>query len=48
MTKYIYGGNHSFMVLHDFLEKLGQTRLGVLEIFNDRTRFLTPACEALQ
>lgn len=21
MVKYIYGGNHSFLVLHDFLEK---------------------------
>ena len=36
MVKYIYGGNHSFLVLHDFLEKLAKTPLEVLEIFNDR------------
>ena len=36
MVKYIYGGNHSFLVLHDFLDKLAQTPLQVLEIFNDR------------
>jgi cyclopropane-fatty-acyl-phospholipid synthase len=36
MVKYIYGGNHSFLVLHDFLDKLARTPLQVLEIFNDR------------
>ncbi len=36
MVKYIYGGNHSFMVLHECLEKLATTPLEVLEIFNDR------------
>ena len=36
MVKYIYGGNHSFLVLDDFLEKLAKTPLEVLEIFNDR------------
>jgi cyclopropane-fatty-acyl-phospholipid synthase len=36
MVKYIYGGNHSFLVLHEFLEKLAKTPLEVLEIFNDR------------
>ena len=42
MVKYIYGGNHSFLVLHDFLEKLAQTQLEVLEIWNDRySYFLT-------
>lgn len=42
MVKYIYGGNHSFLVLHDFLEQLAKTRLEVLEIFNDRwSYFLT-------
>jgi hypothetical protein len=42
MVKYIYPGNHSFFVLHDFLEKLGRTQLCVLEIFNDRySYFLT-------
>lgn len=42
MVKYIYGGNHSFLVLHDFLEKLARTPLEVLEIRNDRqSYFLT-------
>ncbi len=42
MVKYIYGGNHSFLVLHDFLEKLARTRLEVTEIYNDReSYFLT-------
>jgi cyclopropane-fatty-acyl-phospholipid synthase len=42
MVKYIYGGNHSFLVLHDFLEQLTKTPLEVLEIFNDRhSYFLT-------
>ena len=36
MVKYIYGGNHSFLVLHDFLDKLAQTPLEVMEILNDR------------
>ena len=42
MVKYIYPGNHSFLVLHDFLEKLARTPLCVLEILNDRySYFLT-------
>ncbi len=42
MVKYIYAGNHSFLVLHDFLDKLAQTPLQILEIFNDRhSYFLT-------
>jgi len=42
MVKYIYGGNHSFLVLHDFLDKLAKTPLQVLEILNDRhSYFLT-------
>jgi cyclopropane-fatty-acyl-phospholipid synthase len=42
MVKYIYGGNHSFLVLHDFLDKLAKTPLQVLEIHNDRySYFLT-------
>ncbi len=42
MVKYIYGGNHSFLVLHDFLDKLAKTPLEVLEIQNDRhSYFLT-------
>jgi cyclopropane-fatty-acyl-phospholipid synthase len=39
MVKYIYGGNHSFLVLHDFLEKLARTPLEVLEIINDRASY---------
>jgi len=42
MVKYIYGGNHSFLVLPDFLDKLAQTPLRVEELFNDRySYFLT-------
>jgi cyclopropane-fatty-acyl-phospholipid synthase len=42
MVKYIYGGNHSFLVLHDFLDKLARTKLEVTEICNDRySYFLT-------
>ena len=42
MVKYIYPGNHSFLVLHDFLDKLARTQFHVLEIFNDRySYFLT-------
>ena len=42
MVKYIYGGNHSFLVLHDFLDKLARTPLEVLELQNDRqSYFLT-------
>jgi len=39
MVKYIYGGNHSFLVLHDFLDKLAKTPLQVEEIFNDRMSY---------
>jgi len=35
MVKYIYPGNHSFLVLDDFLNKLAKTPLQVEEIFND-------------
>jgi cyclopropane-fatty-acyl-phospholipid synthase len=42
MVKYVYGGNHSFLVLHDFLDKLARTPLRVVELFNDReSYFLT-------
>lgn len=42
MVKYIYPGNHSFLVLHDFLDKLAATPLRALEIYNDRwSYFLT-------
>jgi len=35
MVKYIYPGNHSFLVLDDFLNKLAKTPMQVDEIFND-------------
>lgn len=42
MVKYIYGGNHSFLVLHEFLETLAQTPMRVVELVNDRySYFLT-------
>ena len=42
MVKYIYGGNHSFLVLHDFLEQMARTPLRVREMHNDRfSYFLT-------
>jgi cyclopropane-fatty-acyl-phospholipid synthase len=42
MVKYIYGGNHSFLVLHDFLEKMARTPLRVQEMYDDRfSYFLT-------
>ena len=42
MVKYIYPGNHSFLVLHDFMEKLAATPLRATEIQNDtRSYFLT-------
>ena len=39
MVKYIFGGNHSFMVLHDFMDKLAQTPFEPLEIHNDRMNY---------
>ena len=39
MVKYIYPGNHSFLVLDDFLNKLAKTPLQVQEIFNDRMSY---------
>jgi cyclopropane-fatty-acyl-phospholipid synthase len=39
MVKYIYPGNHSFLVLDDFLNKLAKTPLEVEEIFNDRMSY---------
>ena len=40
MVKYIYPGNHSFLVLHDFLDKLAKTPLQAEEIFNDRVSYM--------
>lgn len=39
MVKYIYPGNHSFLVLDDFLNKLAKTSLEVEEIFSDRMSY---------
>jgi cyclopropane-fatty-acyl-phospholipid synthase len=39
MVKYIYPGNHSFLVLDDFLAKLAKTPMQVEEIFNDRLSY---------
>jgi cyclopropane-fatty-acyl-phospholipid synthase len=42
MVKHIYGGNHSFLVLHDLLDKMSRTPLRVQEMFDDRfSYFLT-------
>jgi len=39
MVKYIYPGNHSFLVLHDFLEKLARSKLSLVELFSDRLSY---------
>jgi len=39
MVKYIYGGNHSFLVLHDLLKKMERTTLRVQEMFDDRVSY---------
>jgi cyclopropane-fatty-acyl-phospholipid synthase len=36
MTRHIFPGNHSFLILDDFLNKLGRTELEVMEVHNDR------------
>jgi cyclopropane-fatty-acyl-phospholipid synthase len=36
MVKHIYGANHSFLVLHDFLTELALTPLRVVEMHSDR------------
>jgi cyclopropane-fatty-acyl-phospholipid synthase len=42
LVKYIYPGNHSYMVLHDFLRALTNTPLRIVELYNDRhSYFLT-------
>ena len=42
MVRHIYPGNHSFLVLDDFLNKLARTPFELIEIFNDRhSYFLT-------
>ncbi len=42
MVRHIYPGNHSFLVLPDFLDKMNKTPFEVLEMHNDRhSYFLT-------
>ncbi len=42
MVRYIYPGNHSFLVLDDFLNKLAKVPLELIEVFSDRwSYFLT-------
>jgi cyclopropane-fatty-acyl-phospholipid synthase len=42
MVRHIYPGNHSFLVLDDFLHKMNKTDFEVMEIHNDRwSYFLT-------
>ena len=42
MVRYIYPANHSFLVLHDFLDKMKSTPFELLEVHNDRySYFLT-------
>ena len=36
MVRHIYPGNHSFMVLDDFVNKVAKTSFEMLEILNDR------------
>ncbi len=35
MARHIYPGNHSYLVLDDFLNKLAKTKLDLVELFND-------------
>jgi cyclopropane-fatty-acyl-phospholipid synthase len=35
MVKHVYPGNHSFLVLHEFLAQVAKTPLRVTELFND-------------
>jgi cyclopropane-fatty-acyl-phospholipid synthase len=42
MAKYIYPGNHSYLVLDDLLNKLAKTKFDLVEVFNDAwSYFLT-------
>lgn len=36
MVRHIYAGNHSFLVLDDFLNKLARSAFELIELFNDR------------
>jgi cyclopropane-fatty-acyl-phospholipid synthase len=39
MVKHIYGGNHSFLVLHDFLTQIARTPLRLSELHDDRLSY---------
>ena len=39
MVKHIYGGNHSFLVLHDFLTQMARTPLRLRELHDDRLSY---------
>jgi cyclopropane-fatty-acyl-phospholipid synthase len=39
ISKFIFPGNHSFLVLHDFLEQLARTPLKLVEVLNDRMSY---------
>ena len=43
LVKYIYPGNHSYLVLHDFLRALAATPLRVVELHNDRHSYYLTA-----
>jgi cyclopropane-fatty-acyl-phospholipid synthase len=38
-TRYIYPGNHSFFVLHDFLRAVARTRFRVRGVYDDRVDY---------
>ena len=40
MVKYIYAGNHSFLVLPDLLDKVAKTKMQVEEVFNDSRSYM--------
>ena len=40
MVRHIFGGNHSFLVLHDLLEKVANTPLQMKEVFNDSRSYM--------
>jgi cyclopropane-fatty-acyl-phospholipid synthase len=40
MVRHIYGGNHSFLVLPDLLDKLAKTQMQAVEIFNDSKSYM--------
>jgi cyclopropane-fatty-acyl-phospholipid synthase len=43
LVKHIYPGNHSYMVLHDFLRALALTPLRLIELHNDRWSYYLTA-----